>query len=173
MFFVLPSRYFFRGLLNVTRYKPRLLATMNRLPSSVLTLQPNLVHTRPFLVLPSTAKASNSPKPLLSPEQERVRLLVRRFQVAAKCVDEVIARAYIDRVFDQRQLEASFVRQNALARGEDVSVFEVRQGGELEEALEAWRMDLRDEEERKVKGKVVKGKWTGIRFASAGDPAGM
>jgi hypothetical protein len=152
--------------------QPRLLANLNRLPASALNLQPSLLHTRPFLVLPSTAKSSShSPKPLLPPEEERTRLLVRRFQVAAKCVDDLVAKVCIDQVLERRKQEASFVWQNAVARGgvqaASESDFGPRQGGEVEEALEAWHADSRDvgAAPTKVKGVPTKG-WTGIRFAT-------
>lgn len=44
-------------------------------------------------------------------------------------------------MFDKRDAEAAFVRENRIARGEVDPEVAVREGGELEEAIEAWSDD--------------------------------
>ena len=105
--------------------QPRTLAALNSLPPATLTTSPHLLHTRPFLILPAGVQ-SLSAEPLLDEEAERRRLLVRRFQIETKATDERVARLYLDMVHELRD-----------------KVEGGRRGGELEEAIENWRTDLR------------------------------
>jgi len=127
---------------------------MNRLPISTLSTTPHLLHTLPFLLLPPTARPSTSTKPLLPPAEERKRLLIRRFQIATRCTDYAVAKAYIDQVSKAREEEAEFLRRN---RGID-EVVEVREGGELEEAKKSYEADERWELEQRELGGKGKGK---------------
>ncbi|BGP14458.1 hypothetical protein JCM10213v2_002407 [Rhodosporidiobolus nylandii] len=129
------------------------LCTLNRLPISTLSTTPHLLHTLPFLLLPPGSRPSTSSEPLLSQPDERRRLIVRRFQMASKCADWAMAQAYVDQVFKAREEEARFVAENRRARGEaDVEV-EPREGGELEEAVDAFQRDERWEKEQQALGK--------------------
>ncbi|GAA5909829.1 hypothetical protein JCM5296_001830 [Sporobolomyces johnsonii] len=139
-----------------------LLCSMNKLPLSTLSTTPHLVHTLPFLLLPPSASPSTSTAPLLPAPLERRRLVVRRFQMQTRCADWAVAAAYVDQVFKRREVEAEFVRQNRAARagerGEGEGEREgegvvVREGGELDEAVEAWRRDERWEREQQAQGK--------------------
>ncbi|GAA6052724.1 hypothetical protein JCM3770_007195 [Rhodotorula araucariae] len=142
------------------------LCTLNKLPLSTLTTTPHLLHTKPFLLLPPTAqRPSSSSAPLLPPALERKRLVVRRFQVATKCADWAVAQAYVDQVWRSRAGEARFVVANRCARGEDdgPAEGEVREGGELEEAVAAYEADERwEREQRNLKGKGPVGRALGI-----------
>ncbi|BGP46603.1 hypothetical protein JCM10450v2_002450 [Rhodotorula kratochvilovae] len=141
------------------------LCTLNKLPLSTLSTTPHLLHTKPFLLLPpSAARPSASSSPLLPAPLERKRLVVRRFQVATKCADWAIAQAYVDQVWRAREDEARFVAANARARGEEVpEEGEVREGGELEEAVAAYEADERwEREQRNLKGKGPVGRRLGI-----------
>lgn len=130
------------------------LCTLNKLPISTLTTTPHLLHAKPFILLPPGARPSTSTEPLLPAPLERKRLIVRRFQVAVKCPDWAVAQAYCDQVFQKREDEARFVRENRAARGEAAADVEVREGGELEEAIEAFQADERwEREQRNLKGK--------------------
>lgn len=137
------------------------LCQLNKLPLSTLSTTPHLLHTKPFLILPPTARRpSSSAKPILPAPLERKRLVVRRFQVATKCADWATARAYVEAVWHAREQEARFVAENRRARGEAVvgegDELEVREGGELEEAVRAYEADERwEREQRNVKGKGV------------------
>lgn len=134
---------------------------MNRLPLSTLSTTPHLVHTLPFVVLPPGARPSTSTRPLVAPEVERRRLIVRRFQVATRCSDYGVATAYVDQVFERRTRDAAFVRANRDARGDaDASeIADSEEGGELEEACAAYLADERWENEQKDK---AKGKGKGL-----------
>jgi len=126
---------------------------MNRLPISTLSTTPHLLHTLPFLILPPSARPSTSTEPLLPPFEERKRLLIRRFQIATRCTDYNVAKAYIDQVLKAREEEAEFVRRNRGARS-DQELVEVREGGELEEAKMSYEADERwEREQREGKGK--------------------
>ena len=138
------------------------LCQLNKLPLSTLSTTPHLLHTKPFLILPPPARRpSSSAEPILPAPLERKRLVVRRFQVATKCADWATARAYVDAVWHEREQEARFVAENRRARGEAAAVgedepLEVREGGELEEAVRAYEADERwEREQRNVKGKGV------------------
>ncbi|GAA5943092.1 hypothetical protein JCM3775_000643 [Rhodotorula graminis] len=137
------------------------LCQLNKLPLSTLSTTPHLLHTKPFLILPPTARRpSSSAEPILPAPLERKRLVVRRFQVATKCADWATARAYVDAVFHAREQEARFVAENRRARGGEAvdgdDELEVREGGELEEAVRAYEADERwEREQRNVKGKGV------------------
>ncbi|GAA93746.1 uncharacterized protein L969DRAFT_92335 [Mixia osmundae IAM 14324] len=141
--------------------EPRALATLNRLPLSILTTSPQLLHTRSFLILPGHAKPSESPQPLYTPEQERRRLLIRRFMLAVKCPEQGVAESYIKQIEDARR------KEYALLATESGQAAGLRTGGELEEAVEAYTQDLQWEEEQS-KGK---GKYTGSRIRSVGELA--
>ncbi|GAA5967330.1 hypothetical protein JCM21900_002122 [Sporobolomyces salmonicolor] len=134
-----------------------LLCSMNKLPVSTLSTTPHLLHTLPFLLLPPSASPSTSTEPLLPPPLERRRLVVRRFQMQTRCADWAMANAYVDQVFKKREDEAEFVRLNRAARGSEadgeVECVAVREGGELEEAVEAWERDERWEREQRAAGK--------------------
>ncbi|GAA5976427.1 hypothetical protein JCM10908_005496 [Rhodotorula pacifica] len=131
----------------------RALCRQNNLPPSTLSTTPQLLHTRPFILLPPGARPSASTEPLLSPALERKRLIVRRFQTQTKCTDWAMANAYVDQVFDAREKEAALIKENRRARG-DAEDIEVREGGELEEAVEAFLADERwEREQRNKKGK--------------------
>jgi hypothetical protein len=78
---------------------------------------------------------------------------VRRFQTQTKCTDWAMATAYVDQVFDAREKEAALVKENRQARG-DAEEVQVREGGELEEAVQAFLADERwEREQRNQKGK--------------------
>ncbi|KAG0667476.1 hypothetical protein C6P46_000007 [Rhodotorula mucilaginosa] len=131
----------------------RALCRHNSLPPSTLSTTPQLLHTRPFILLPPGARPSASTEPLLSPALERRRLIVRRFQTQTKCTDWAMATAYVDQVFDAREKEAALVKENRQARG-DAEEVQVREGGELEEAVQAFLADERwEREQRNQKGK--------------------
>ncbi|GAA6062388.1 hypothetical protein JCM10212_003197 [Sporobolomyces blumeae] len=152
------------GLALKYRVEGPLLCSMNRLPISTLSTTPHLVHTLPFVLLPPGAAPSTSTEPILAPREERRRLIIRRFQLQAKCADYSVAKAYCEQVWKKREEEADFVRTNRVARrtsgttdetpddhalrGERDEV-EVREGGELEEAVEAYLADERWEREQK------------------------
>ncbi|GAA5911798.1 hypothetical protein JCM6882_003358 [Rhodosporidiobolus microsporus] len=135
------------------------LCTLNKLPISTLSTTPHFLHTLPFLLLPPGSRPSTSTAPLLPAPLERKRLLVRRFQMATKCADWAMAQAYVDQVFKAREEEARFVAENRRARGETVLDVEPREGGELEEAVEAFQRDERWEREQQTLGK---GKGKGV-----------
>lgn len=140
---------------------------MNKLPLSTLSTTPHLLHTLPFLLLPPSATSCSS-TPLHPPSVERRRLIVFKFQRQTRCIDWAMANTYVSTVFDAREKEADFVRQNRAARG-DISGGEVdvRKGGELEEAIEQWERDERWEREQ------GKGKGTmGSRIKSTGQVEG-
>ncbi|GAA5974221.1 hypothetical protein JCM11641_003335 [Rhodosporidiobolus odoratus] len=130
------------------------LCTTNKLPISTLSTTPHLLHTLPFLLLPPGSRASTSTAPLLPEPLERKRLVVRRFQMQTKCSDWAMAQAYVDQVFRAREEETRLT-----GTGEDrASVGEgaegqVREGGELEEAVEAYLKDERWEKEQQTLGK--------------------
>lgn len=91
---------------------------------------------------------------------------MRRFQIATKCADWATAQAYVDQVWQARDAEARFVRENRCARGEGTEgdELEVRDGGELEEAVRAYEADERwEREQRNVKGKgaLMRGEFGG------------
>ncbi|GAA6000180.1 hypothetical protein JCM10207_007892 [Rhodosporidiobolus poonsookiae] len=130
-----------------------LLCTMNKLPVSTLSTTPHLLHTLPFLLLPPGSRPSTSTEPLLPAPLERRRLVVRRFQMATKCAESAMAQAYVDAVFKAREDEARFVGENRRARGETDADVEPREGGELEEAVEAYQRDERWEREQAAMGK--------------------
>lgn len=65
-----------------------------------------------------------------------------------KCDSYAMAQAYVDQVFTRREREASFVSDNRRARGDDDVEVAVREGGELEEAIEAYRVDEKWEKEQ-------------------------
>jgi hypothetical protein len=67
----------------------RQLASLNNLPPSVLSTQPSLLHTRPFLLLPPGTK-SRSSEPLRDEQEERKRLQVVHFQRQTKCTDQKV-----------------------------------------------------------------------------------
>ncbi|GAA5946551.1 hypothetical protein JCM3765_000291 [Sporobolomyces pararoseus] len=138
-----------------------LLCQMNRLPISTLSTTPHLVHTLPFLLLPPHAAPSTSTTPLLPPAEERRRLIIRRFQVQTRCADYNVAKCYIDQIFEKRKEEARFVRMNREASGSETDETEtlVREGGELEEAVNAFLADERWEKEQKEN---AKGKGKGL-----------
>ena len=108
---------------------------------------------------------SLSAEPLLDEEAERRRLLVRRFQIETKATDERVARLYLDMVHELRdKLEGG------------------RRGGELEEALENWRTDLRYVRARSRRDHELtltqeqsqpsaRGRFTGSRVATVGEGA--
>lgn len=78
---------------------------------------------------------------------------MRRFQTQTKCTDWAMATAYVDQVFDAREKEAALVKENRQARG-DAEEVQVREGGELEEAVQAFLADERwEREQRNQKGK--------------------
>lgn len=136
---------------------------MNRLPISTLSTTPHLLHTLPFLLLPPHASPSTSTTPLLPPAEERRRLIVRRFQVQTRCAEYSVAKTYVDQVFEKRREEAEFVKANRDARRPagttDVLEEELeREGGELEEACEAYLADERWEKEQKENQEKGKGK---------------
>lgn len=142
-----------------------LLCRWNKLPTSTLSTTPHLLHTREFILLPPGVRASTSTEPVLPPELERKRLVVRRFMVTTKCTDWSMAQTYVDQVFRAREEEARFVQENRTARGEAGEAVEVREGGKLEEAVEAYQADERWEREQRnlhggVKGKGVFGRRT-------------
>ncbi|GAA5936156.1 uncharacterized protein JCM15063_002726 [Sporobolomyces koalae] len=137
------------GLSMKYRVEGPLLCSMNRLPISTLSTTPHLLHTLPFLLLPPGATPSTSTTPLLPPAQERRRLIIRRFQIQTRCSDYSVAQAYVDQVFKQREDEAECVRTNRRARGQFADVVEVREGGELEQATEAYLADERWEREQR------------------------
>ncbi|GAA5855877.1 hypothetical protein JCM8547_000398 [Rhodosporidiobolus lusitaniae] len=125
------------------------LCTLNKLPISTLSTTPHLLHTLPFLLLPPGSRTSTSTSPILPAPLERRRLIVRRFQVATKCADWALAQAYCDQVFKAREEEARFVNENRRARREVGEEVKAREGGELEEAVEAFEKDERWEREQK------------------------
>lgn len=157
------------------------LCRLNRLPISTLSTTPHLVHTLPFVLLPPGASPSTSTAPLLSPEEERRRLILRRFQTRTRCHDAKLAKFWIDQVFDQREQESRWVNLNREARSrgrkgtdsggsvnderEDEQDIETetlmtspRRGGELEEAVSAFLADERWEQEQRDKKAKGKGK---------------
>lgn len=78
---------------------------------------------------------------------------MRRFQTQTKCTDWAMATAYVDQVFDARGKEAALAKENRQARG-DTETVQVREGGELEEAVQAFLADERWERgQRNQKGK--------------------
>ncbi|BGP23213.1 hypothetical protein JCM10295v2_002107 [Rhodotorula toruloides] len=142
-----------------------LLCRLNKLPTSTLSTTPHLLHTREFILLPPDARASISTEPVLPPELERKRLVVRRFMVATKCTDWSMAQTYVDQVFRAREDEARFVQENRAARGDTGADAQLREGGELWAAVEAYQADERWEREQRnlhggVKGKGVFGRRT-------------
>ncbi|ORY79335.1 hypothetical protein BCR35DRAFT_304754 [Leucosporidium creatinivorum] len=135
------------------------LCRMNKLPLSTLSTTPHLLHTLPFLLLPPR-------RPL--PPPLRFTHPPSNFQRQTRCVDWAMANTYVSTIFDAREKEAEFVRSNRAARG-DVSAgeVEVREGGELEEAIEQWERDERWEREQgKGTGKM------GSRIKSTGQVEG-
>lgn len=79
-----------------------------------------------------------------------------------------MANSYVSTVFEAREKEAEFIRANRDARGDTSGgEVEVREGGELEEAVEQWERDERWEREQgKGKGKM------GSRIKSTGQVEG-
>ncbi|KAK4051853.1 hypothetical protein OIV83_002558 [Microbotryomycetes sp. JL201] len=149
------------GLSLQYRVDARYLCQINRLHPSALTTSPQLLHTLPFLLLPPHVNSTSS-EPLLTPEQERRRLIIRRFQVHTRCSDYAMAAAYCNAIFDAREREADLVRQNRIARGDEVGAHSVmvRTGGELEEACRQYELD--DKWEKEQGGKM------GSRMRSTG-----
>lgn len=135
------------------------LCTLNHLPLSTLSTTPHLLHTLPFLLLPHPSSSFSS-SPLLSPSLERRRLVLRRFQVQTRCAEWAMANAYVGAVFEGREKEREMVLENRRARGDEREV-EVREGGELEEAVESWRRDTEWEKGQKGKGMGSKIRSTG------------
>ena len=72
--------------------KPRQLALYNDLSPAILTTSPNLLFTRPFLLLPPGAKPSVSATPIRSEAEERRRLLIRQFQMQTKCSEPKVRK---------------------------------------------------------------------------------
>ncbi|KAM0788379.1 hypothetical protein ACM66B_001519 [Microbotryomycetes sp. NB124-2] len=149
------------GLSLQYRVDGRYLCQLNKLHPSALTTSPQLLHTLPFLLLPPSVDSKSS-EPLLSAEQERRRLVIRRFQVHTRCSDYAMAAAYCNAIFDAREREAQLVKRNRLARGDVTCAQEVtvRVGGELEEAVEQYQFD--DKWEKEQHGKM------GSRIKSTG-----
>ncbi|KAK4058398.1 hypothetical protein OIO90_000556 [Microbotryomycetes sp. JL221] len=134
------------------RVDGRYLCQINKLDPSALSTNPQLLHTLPFLLLPPSVTSSSN-EPLLTPEQERQRLIIRRFQIHTRCSDYAMAVAYCNNVFDQREKEAQLIRQNRKARG-DLNAndqVQVRTGGELEEACQQYEFDERWEKQQRGK----------------------
>ncbi|KAM0753026.1 hypothetical protein T439DRAFT_354487 [Meredithblackwellia eburnea MCA 4105] len=140
------------GIAMKYREPGEVLCRINKLPTSTLTTTPHLLHTLPFLLLPPTAQ-SISTEPIHSAVEERRRLVLRRFQVRTRCSDWAMANAYVSQVFRKRDEELEMVRANRVARGESVEGLQAREGGELEEAEEAWDRDVKWEAEQGGKGK--------------------
>jgi hypothetical protein len=83
-----------------------------------------------------------SAAPLLSAAEEHKRLTLRRFAVATRCADYNLGKYYVEKVFETRAKEQ---------RGS----VEIRVGGELEEAIEAYKLDESWEKSQKGKGKSM------------------
>lgn len=68
-----------------------------------------------------------------------------------RCAEYNVAKCYVDQVFEKREEEARFIRMNREARGtvSDKVEMSVREGGELEEAVNAFLADERWENEQK------------------------
>lgn len=65
-----------------------------------------------------------------------------------------MATAYVDQVFEAREKEAALVQENRRARGNTEDEVQVREGGELEDAVQAFLADERwEREQRNKKGK--------------------
>lgn len=143
-----------------------LLCTLNRLNPSVLTTNPNLIHTRQFLLLPPDVDpARNVSTPRFTSEQERQRLAIHRLQILEKIVSHAEAQAYIDAAFRARVEEYDSIVANRTRRGEPVGDLAVRLGGELDDARESYSRDRAWEREQ-VAGK---GKGTlGSKMRSTG-----
>lgn len=146
------------------------LATLNQLPPAAISTQPTLLHTRSFLLLPGDVK-SRAPDPLDSPEQAYRKQVLRRFQMTSKCADPSVAEVYVSNAFQKKQKEAEFVTANRQARHTtDEDGDDLPRGGELEDALEAFRLDSKWEKDHahempsshQQNQRTKKGKWTGL-----------
>lgn len=71
-----------------------------------------------------------------------------------------MANAYVSAVFEGREKEKEMIRKNRVARGDEREVY-VREGGELEEAVESWKRDAEWEKGQKGKGMGSKIRSTG------------
>lgn len=157
--------------------KPSQLITLNKLPLAVLSTQPSLLHTRSFLLLPAGVQ-SRAPDPHDAPDVAYYKSVLRRFQMASKCADPSVADVYVKAAFEKKQQELDFIRANQEARMGQGGIHQhlqqtvPEQGGELEDALEAFRLDEKWEREHpqvkghsqgnNVGGSKGKGKWTGL-----------
>lgn len=101
---------------------------------------------------------SHSTKPIYEPLVERQRLALRRFQVHTRCSDWAMSNSYISTAFEARVNEASMINESRKNKGEVGGLVEIREGGELEEAIEAYDRDLKWEvdwqKNNKGKGKM-------------------
>lgn len=154
--------------------KPSQLVALNKLPLTILSTQPTLLHTRSFLILPAGVQ-SRAPDPHDPPDVAYYKSVLRRFQMSSKCADPSVAEVYVKAAFDKKKQELEFVNANREARGlpsvSSASAVEQtvpEQGGELENALEAFRLDEKWEREHPPVGSggksssKGKGKWTGL-----------
>ncbi|SCV71114.1 BQ2448_2702 [Microbotryum intermedium] len=163
------------GLALHYKVDPPSLAKMNKLPISTLSTTPHLLHTLPFLLLPPSVTSSSSSAPILPPAEERRRLIIRRFQMHTRCSDWALAKVYVDQVYQRRAQELEMINSNRRARGEieledDDTLI---RGGELEQAIKAWKKDEAWEKSQleaaaKGKGKGKEGVTMGSRLKSTG-----
>ncbi|KAF8656856.1 hypothetical protein AX16_002403 [Volvariella volvacea WC 439] len=100
-----PAKYYIKrgdtlqGIAFKFRLDGRLLCRMNNLPPSTLSTTPHLLHTRQFIVLPSTSivnaestREEEAPERKLQGMRERA---ARKLQTVTKEVDWDVARAYV------------------------------------------------------------------------------
>ncbi|SCZ99398.1 BZ3500_MvSof-1268-A1-R1_Chr3-1g05992 [Microbotryum saponariae] len=143
------------GLALHYKVDPPTLAKMNKLPISTLSTTPQLLHTLPFLFLPPSVTSSSSSKPILPAAEERRRLIIRRFQMHTRCSDWALAKAYVDQVYQARARELEMIDPDRRPGGD---MEETVRGGELEQALEAWKKDEEWERSQVEASKKGKGK---------------
>lgn len=147
--------------------QPSHLVALNQLPPAILSSQPSLLHTRSFLLLPPGVQ-SRAPDPHDPPDVAYYKSVLRRFQTTAKCADPNIADIYVSSAFEKKKQELEFIRENRLARGLDTEQTVPEQGGELEDALEAFKLDSKWESEHQEHAPIgcgssaSKGRWTGL-----------
>ena len=110
------------------------------------------------MLLPASCSTpSLSPLPLQNEEEEYRRLLVRRFQIKAKCTDAATAKIYIDAIIEERERERGFVESNRRARAlnpPDGDGGLIRRGGEVEDAVDHYMMDLKWEKREGSAGRL-------------------
>ncbi|KDE07527.1 hypothetical protein MVLG_02198 [Microbotryum lychnidis-dioicae p1A1 Lamole] len=156
------------GLALHYKVDPPTLAKMNKLPISTLSTTPHFLHTLPFLFLPPSVSTSSSSKPILPAAEERRRLIIRRFQMHTRCSDWALAKAYVDQVYQARARALEMIDPDRRVGGD---IEETVRGGELEEALKAWKKDEEWEKsqvEASKKGKGKAGVTIGSRMKSTG-----